>query len=116
AMFLDAIPEHAATEWFRRNGAKFQEVVRLHGRTAEQHHERLVRRFIERPAAGLPSERLQSITSSGPPLDVLLRSLETLKDLRIAAVRDDIPSRYREFARLREALGESADLSEAASA
>jgi hypothetical protein len=83
------------------------EVARLHGRTAEQHHDQLVRRFIEQPAEDLPPERLKSITASGPPLDVLLRSLKTLKDLRMAAERDDIPSRYRDFSRLRQAVGDS---------
>jgi hypothetical protein len=78
----------------------------MHGKTATQHHKQLVRRFIERPAAELPDERLKSITASGPPLTVLLRSLEDLKDLRVAAERDDIPSRYREFRRLRAVVGQ----------
>ena len=106
--FLLALPNHSSDEWFGKHGRMFLEVAKLHGQTAEQHHNQLVQRFIEQPATRLTSERLKSITASGPPLEVLLRSLETLKDLRTAAKRDDIPSRYRDFARLREAIGESA--------
>jgi hypothetical protein len=104
--FLDAIPEHTSAEWFQRNGRKFLQVCEVHGKTATQHHDQLVRRFIESPASELPEERLKSVTASGPPLEVLLRSLEDLRDLRVAAERDDIPSRYREFRRLREVVGQ----------
>ena len=38
------------------------------------------------------------------PIPVLLNSLEKLKDLRMAANRDDIPSRYADFKRLRNSL------------
>jgi hypothetical protein len=106
--FLQALPEYGTTAWFHRHATKFLEVARLHGRTAEQHHEQLVRRFIEEPAARLSSPRLKSITASGPPLEVLLRSLEKLKDLRAAAPRDDIPSRYLDFAKLSAAVGQGA--------
>jgi hypothetical protein len=38
---------------------------------------------------------------------VLIRSLETLRDLRIAAPRSDIPSRHADLRRLRDALKDS---------
>ena len=44
-----------------------------------------------------------------PPLPVLLAALETLRDLRLAAPRDDIASRHRDLARLREAVGADGD-------
>jgi len=47
---------------------------------------------------------LKHITASGPPLQVLLNSLEKLRDLRTAADRDDIPSRHADFQRLRISL------------
>jgi len=37
------------------------------------------------------------LTASGPPLQVLLRSLAKLRDLRLAADRSDIPSRYADM-------------------
>ena len=110
-LFLEAMPAHAARDWFRENAAAFLEVAELHGRTARQHHDQLVNRFIEGPAKSLSEDRLQSITASGPPLEILLRALEDLKDLRIAARRDDIPSRYRDFDRLRNAIAGGRDAS-----
>ena len=69
--------------------------------TAAQHHDALVKRFIEAPAADLKETSLEGITASGPPLPVLLRSLELLRDLRLAADRRDIATRHDDLARLR---------------
>jgi len=46
-------------------------------------------------------DHLAGITASGPPLPVLLRALEVLRDLRTAADRQDIPTRHADLARLR---------------
>jgi len=62
------------------------------------------KRFIEMPSQNLPASRLTHITASGPPLEVLLKSLEKLRDLRMAAVRDDIPSRHRDIQTLQRSL------------
>jgi hypothetical protein len=56
------------------------------------------------PAGELKEEELKGVTASGPPLPVLLRSLEILRDLRVAAPRSDIASRASEVARLRSAV------------
>ncbi len=45
------------------------------------------------------------MTASGPPLPVLLSALEVLRDLRLAAPRDDIASRHADVARLEAAVG-----------
>ena len=87
-----------------RNTRGFLELCELYGRIATQHHDQLVRRFIEHPAAKLAETHLASITASGPPLPVLLRSLEILRDMRLAADRPDITSRHADLARLRELL------------
>jgi hypothetical protein len=79
-------------------------VCEAHGRTAVSHHNALVGKFIEKPADALPPERLQNLTASGPPLQVLMDALEKLRDLRLAADRDDIPSRFTDLQRLRAAL------------
>jgi len=63
-----------------------------------------VSKFIEAPAADLTEEFLKNITASGPPLPVLLASLEKLRDLRLAADRQDIPSRYADIQRLKATL------------
>jgi len=75
-----------------------------HGQTAAQHHDQLVRKFIEKPAEGLDERYHENLTASGPPLSVLLSSLEKLRDLRMAADRADIPSRHVDIARLRASL------------
>jgi hypothetical protein len=64
----------------------------------------LVKRFIEAPAADLNEEHMMGITASGPPLPVLLRSLELLRDLRTAADRRDIATRHDDIAVLRSAV------------
>jgi len=102
--FLDALPTQRHEPWFSKNLAAFLAVVDAHGHTAAQHHDQLVKKFIERPAATLPEEGQENLTASGPPLPVLLDSLERLRDLRLAADRDDIPSRHADLQRLRASL------------
>ena len=102
--FLEASERHAGEPWYQRNTSLFLEVCRAHGETALQHHDQLVAKFIQQPSAGLSQSHLQHITASGPPLPVLLNSLEKLRDLRIAADRDDIPSRHADYQRLRDSL------------
>jgi hypothetical protein len=102
--FLEQVEGHASDDWFQTNVAAFLEVCDTHGETAKQHHDQLVSRFIEKPSSDLPETRLKGITASGPPLPVLLRSLEKLRDQRTAAERDDIPSSYRELRILRESI------------
>ncbi len=102
--FLEASERHAQEPWYQRNTSLFLEVCKAHGETAAQHHDQLVAKFIQQPSAGLSERHLQHITASGPPLPVLLNSLEKLRDLRMAADRDDIPSRHADFQRLRDSL------------
>jgi len=102
---LECLATHSNADWFRRNAASYLEVCDLFGRYATQHHDALVKRFIEDPAARMPKDALGGITASGPPLPVLLRSLEVLRDMRVAADRDDIATRHGDLTRLRDALG-----------
>jgi hypothetical protein len=101
---LNLARNHGQTEYFRRAARSFLEVCDLFGRSAAQHHDQLVKRFIEEPAAGLEEGDLEGITASGPPLPVLLRSLEALRDMRLAADRADIASRHADLAKLRSAV------------
>lgn len=95
---------HAGEEWFQRNAAAYLEICDLFGRTAAQHHDLLVSRFIDQPASRLPKDALEGLTASGPPLSVLLRSLELLRDMRMAADRANIPTRHADIELLRGAL------------
>lgn len=90
---------------FEPNVKLFLEVCEAHGKTAEQHHNQLVQRFIESPSSTLDQKHLTHITASGPPLEVLMSALQKLRDLRTAAPRDDIRSRYRDIETIRSALG-----------
>src|ERR1700722_14474334 len=92
--------EYAGADWFQRNAAAYLEVCTLFGRYAAQHHDGLVQRFIAAPAGALDEQGLQGITASGPPLPVLLRSLEVLRALRLAAPREGLASRYEDLRRL----------------
>ena len=96
--------EHAATVWFQQNARAYLEVCDLFGQSAAQHHDALVRRFIEEPAAHLSARGLEGITASGPPLPVLVRSLEILRDMRLAANRPDISTRHQDLATVRGLL------------
>jgi hypothetical protein len=101
---LSLIEEHTHADWFQQNARAYLEVCDLFGEAAAQHHDGLVKRFIENPAANLSSQGLEGITASGPPLPVLLRSLEVLRDLRLAADRRDIASRHDDLGRLRRVV------------
>jgi len=104
--FLDELlalaPQHAREAWFQHNARVYLELCDLFGRYASQHHDYLVKRFIEAPAAKLAAAHLESVTASGPPLPVLLRSLEVLRDMRLAANRSDIATRHADLERLRK--------------
>lgn len=100
--------EHASEDWFQRNAKAYLEVCDLFGQTALQHHDGLVKRFIEEPARDIKEEHLAGITASGPPLAVLLRALEVLRDLRTASDRNDIPTRHADLQKLRSHVDTSA--------
>jgi hypothetical protein len=96
--------EHGSADWFQTNARAYLDVCELFGQWAAQHHNALVKRFIEQPASTLTNDSLQGITASGPPLSVLLHSLELLRDLRLAADRPDITTRHDDLLALRGAL------------
>ena len=100
--------EHHSRDWFQRNAGAYLEICDLFGRYAAQHHDQLVSRFIEAPAAALSPEQHEGLTASGPPLPVLLRALEVLRDMRLAARRTDIASRFSDMARLRQSAATTA--------
>jgi len=103
-MFLELGPAAKRENWFRENVAAFLKVIDAHGKTAAQHHDMLVARFIEKPSTALDASKLSQVTASGPPLPVLLKSLAVLRDLRKAALRDDIRTRFDDIERLKSML------------
>src|SRR3984957_13267736 len=101
---LELLDAHHDSDWFQQNARAYLEVCDLFGQSAAQHHNGLVRRFIEAPAANLKDQDLQGITASGPPLPVLLRARKILRDLRRPPHRRDIVTRHDDLARLRSAV------------
>lgn len=102
--FLEQVDTHGNEPWLQKNAGMFVKVCETHGKTAAQHHDMLVSRFIEKQAKALPEKFQENITASGPPLEVVLGALEKLRDLRLAADRDDIPSRYADMEKLKSVL------------
>jgi len=92
----------AQEEWFRTNVQGYLRVCDLFGDYARQHHDLLVDRFITHPAARLDETHLKGVTASGPPLPVLLRSLQVLRDYRCAEPSNAQATRHADLARLRE--------------
>jgi Monodechloroaminopyrrolnitrin synthase PrnB len=100
--FLSAAGQGGAAEpWFQQNARAFLRIVDVFAETARQHHDELVSRFIVGPSAAMDQRHMAGLTASGPPLAVLLRSLEALRDQRMAAARPDLETRHEDLARLR---------------
>lgn len=89
----------------RTNGELFLAVCRAHGAAYAFHHHRLVKPFLEAPAAAAPPDQLDDLTASGPPLAVVMEWLDRLKHLRTARPRPDAPSARADLVRLQELLG-----------
>lgn len=103
--FLDCQTEHKNDPWFQTNLRMFLEVCEAHGRVAIQHHERLVHKFIERPAESGAHTDQADLTASGPPLPVLLKGLRKLCDMRCAAPdTEGFDTRYRDIQGLKGCL------------
>lgn len=81
------------------NTGRFLDVCRAHGAAYAFHHHRLVKPFLAEPAATAPPDRLDRITASGPPLDVVVATLARLVDLR--AARDRPGTAHARLAALR---------------
>src|SRR5258706_11637786 len=78
---LSFVGDYGYADRFCQNARAFLEVCDLFGQAAAQHHDGLVRRFIEAPAAKLEPQAMEGITASGPPPPGVLRSPERLGDL-----------------------------------
>ncbi|MCF2858532.1 DUF1864 family protein [Pseudoalteromonas sp. SMS1] len=103
--FLEAQTARDQT-WYQDALRVFLQACKLHGDTAIQHHNQLVEKYICYPAKSMASTHLDKVTASGPPLEVLLEQLATLRDKRAAAKRDDLDTRFEDIQQLRSTLYE----------
>jgi hypothetical protein len=102
--FCDAARTSADKAWFVKNAGIFLDVCAAHGRAAAQHHDRLVNTFIVKMTADMEQRHMAQITASGPPLPVLIRALEKLRDLRLAASVADFETAFEKLSLLKKAL------------
>ena len=96
--------ESAGKPWYKENLKLFIEVCEVHGQTAVQHHNELVEKYIVGPSATMNQQHMSKVTASGPPLTVLLHSLERLRDWRAAADRPDLKTRFLDLQKLRQVV------------
>ncbi|QRP44844.1 monodechloroaminopyrrolnitrin synthase PrnB family protein [Amycolatopsis sp. FDAARGOS 1241] len=96
--------EAAPNPQLTRNAQLFLDVCRAHGAAYTYHHHKLVLPFLVEPAKTAPPGRLSALTSSGPPLDVVVSGLSHLADLRSARDRPGKPSARHSLDRLRELI------------
>jgi hypothetical protein len=105
--FLHAskIEGSSKNNWFLRNLTLFLDVCTAHGNVAKQHHESLVSKFIDQPAAAGGLTDSSVITASGPSLPVLLKGLKKLCDMRCALnVGNEFKTRYSDIEYLKGSL------------
>ncbi|HWA90574.1 MAG TPA: monodechloroaminopyrrolnitrin synthase PrnB family protein [Rhizomicrobium sp.] len=102
--FLDALPQAADKQWFQDNAKAFLAVCDAHGFAAIQHHNQLFDSFIVKMSDALDEKHHEQLTASGPPLPVLAKALERLRDLRAAAKRDDLETAHDQLETLRRAV------------
>ena len=102
--FLSAAEQQSNASWYQQHLSLFLDVCDMHGRTAVQHHNQLVEKYIAKPAATMEDTHLDKLTASGPPLHVLLGALEKLRDRRNAAERSDIFTRFADIQSLKNSL------------
>jgi hypothetical protein len=103
--FLEAAKTSAKKDWFQRNCRAFLEVCEAHGTAAIQHHNQLFDSFIVKMSGELAAKHHEQLTASGPPLPVLAKALERLRDLRAAARRSDIETAHDKLETLKQAVG-----------
>lgn len=89
-------------ERIKANIVMFLEVCSSHAEGATYHHNVLIDRYIDKPATDLPKSQFEDVTSSGPPLNVLLDMLAKIRDLRVGADRDDMVTRHNDLEELKK--------------
>lgn len=102
--FVEAMETSRMQTWFQTNAALFLQVCAAHGKAAAQHHDKLVDTFIVKKTHELGRRHLAQLTASGPPLSVLVKALEKLRDLRAAAPNCDFETAHDKLAALKRAL------------
>ncbi|WP_418955707.1 monodechloroaminopyrrolnitrin synthase PrnB family protein [Streptomyces tritici] len=102
-VFLREADERPVTPRLRENVRLLLALCVRHGAVSSFHHHRLVVPFLQKPASMHPEP--EDLTSSGPPLDVVVAQLARLVDLRTARRRAGAFGARDRLDRLRDAAG-----------
>ena len=96
---LDQLVEGAKAKeaWVPAAAKSFVAVCDVVATVATQHHDMLVRRFIEKPTRKVLERHMETLTASGMELNALLADLVRLRDLRLAADVEGIGSRHEDM-------------------
>ena len=92
----------AKESWVPGAAKVLWDVCETVGTIATQHHDMLVRRFIEKPTMKMLEKHMETLTASGLELKALIADLQRLRDLRCAADVEGIGSRHADVQRLRD--------------
>ena len=103
--FLREAAQSAVTPQLRENIGLFLALCNRHGAVSSYHHHRLVLPFLQEPAARAGDDEPEDLTSSGPPLDVVIAQLARLVDLRTARERAGVFGARSKLDRLRALAG-----------
>lgn len=103
--FLESLADGSSDQkWYQKNLSVFIEVCQAHGQTALQHHNLLIKKFIEKPAIKAGLTEKADLTASGPALPIMLRGLKKLCDYRCAADVEGLATRYSDLEVLRNSV------------
>ena len=103
--FLESAKTSAQKDWFQNNCRAFLEVCAAHGHAAIQHHNQLFESFIVKMSGDLDEKHHAQLTASGPPLPVLAKALERLRDLRAAMPNREFETAHEKIEVLKRAIG-----------
>jgi hypothetical protein len=103
-LFCRELDTIGATSAWRANAGRFLDVCKTHAAAYAIHHQRLVKGFLEKPAAAAPAAHAAGVTSSGPPLHDVVAMLQRLLDLRTARDHSQFATAASQIKRLQAEL------------
>ncbi len=101
--FLDQLMSgaDAGESWVRDAAVALVPIYDHIATIGTQHHDMLVKRFIEQPTMKMLEKHMETLTASGMELKALIADLQRLRDLRCGADVKGIGSRHADLARVK---------------
>jgi hypothetical protein len=99
---LAVADRHSNEAWFQQNARSFLEVCELFAQTANQHHDMLVKRFIEKPAEKSRRDRpARHYRERAATAGAAAVARDAARSARRHATRSDLATRCDDLAKLR---------------